>query len=175
WVVEFGWPAAALFYATSGIFLFLVYNLWAEGFPWYLADSYNLGTFVGYYDYAHVLCWVSLLVVLRIAWRRIFPPEASAREWKPAWKWMGALAAAIAVLAVVPEQLPTPQPMGFKYDDTVRYINARSYLELAGILADQHRYLDSMQLASEAKDLSPDWGVDAARIIEMDKAAMQTN
>ena len=73
WIVELGWLATAMFYVTSGIFLFLVYNLWAEGLPWYLANSYALGTYLGYYDYSHLICWISLLLVLWIAAKRIFP------------------------------------------------------------------------------------------------------
>lgn len=180
WVVEQGWAAAALFYTTSGVFLFLVYNLWAQGFPWYLADSYNLGTFVGYFDHVQLICWCSLLVVLWLAWKRIattagwkrllpFPPSPSA------WRWAAGALAALAIYAIVPPQLPTPEPTGGKYDDAVRAINARSYLDLAGELSDRRRYQDSIEAAREAIALSPQSAPEAGDIIAADEKALATS
>lgn len=168
WVVEQGWLAAGLFYATSGVFLFQVYNLWAEGLPWYLANSYNLGTFVGYCDYTQLICWFSVVAVLWIAARRLFRlPPVTLR-----WRWAGALAAAAMIWAVVPPQLPAPAPTGNKYDAAVRSINAQSYLDLAGVLLDQGRYRDSIEAARSAVALTREAEADAAKIIEMDQAAL---
>lgn len=169
WVVEQGWLAAAMFYSASGVFLFLVYNLWAEGLPWYLADSYNLGTFVGYYDYAQLICWVSLLLVLWLAARRLFPIPSL----QPRWGWTtAAAAAALALWAIVPQQSPTPEPTGNKYGDAVRSINAKSYLDLAALLSDRQRYRDSMEAAQAAQGLSPEAASGAADIIAADQAAL---
>ncbi len=168
WVVEQGALAAGLFFTTSGVFLFLVYNLWAQGFPWYLADSYNIGTFVGYYDYSQLLCWISLLMVLWMAWTRLFPsPPAPI-----GWRWAAGVLAAVAIFAIVPPQLPTPEPAGGKYEDTVRSINARSYLDLSALLADRHRYQDSIQTAQEALALTSDSAAEANAIIAADEAAL---
>ncbi len=174
WVVEQGWLAALLFYSTSGIFLFLVYNLWSQGFPWYLANSYDLGTFVGYCDYSQLICWVSLLMVLGLAWKRI---ELTAGS-KPlpalpeAWRWGLGVAAAAFLYAIVPPQLPAPEPTGAKYEDTVRSINARSYLDLAVVLSDGHRYQDSIQAARQAVALMPDLAEEASEIIGNDRDAL---
>jgi hypothetical protein len=173
WVVEQGWLAAALFYSTSGVFLFLVYNLWAQGFPWYLADSYDIGTFVGYYDYSQLLCWISLLMVLWLAWKKLLPMPPAPLV---AWRWIAAVAAAVLIFAVfiviVPAQLPTPQPAGGKYEDAVRSINARSYLDLAAELSDLRRYQDSIQAAREAIALTPESADEANEIIAADETAL---
>jgi len=64
WVVGLGvWPTLT-FYATSGVFLFLVYNFWAQEFPWNLADSIRVGEWHGFLIFFEVLCWVSVLVIL---------------------------------------------------------------------------------------------------------------
>ncbi len=170
WIVELGWLATAMFYVTSGVFLFLVYNLWAEGLPWYLADSYTLGTYLGYYDYSHLICWISLLLVLWIAAKRIFPMRPLPRNWA----WAGAAVATVVIWISVPPQMPMPQPTGNKYEDAVRSINARSYLDLAGVLADDRRYADSIQAAREAMALSPELADEAAQIIASDEAAVGT-
>lgn len=169
WAVEEGWLAAAFLYSASGVFLFQTYNLWAEGLPWYLADSNNIGTLVGYHDYALMICWGSVLCVLWLAWRRVDPAN---RISAPAG-W--ALAAtALLALIIVPHQLPTPRPDGYKYEDTVRWINARDDLELAAVLADNRRYADSMQAARQAMLLSGDALLEAESIIASDQAALES-
>jgi hypothetical protein len=76
WLVPFaaglGAAPAALFYATSGVFLFLVYEFWCQGMPWYLADSIRLADyyFAGL-DYFHVLCWLSVVALAWTCWRQI--------------------------------------------------------------------------------------------------------
>ena len=168
WVVEQGWIAAGLFYASSGVFLFQVYNLWAEGLPWYLADSYNLGTFVGYTDYAQLICWVSLLAVLGLAVKRLFRlPSVAVR-----WRWAGAAAAAALLWAIVPPQLPAPEPTGNKYEPAVRSINARSYLDLAGVLLDRGQYRESIEAARAAAALTDEAAAEASGIIAADEAAL---
>jgi tetratricopeptide (TPR) repeat protein len=161
WVAGLGWAPAALFYAASGVFLFLVYNFWAQGLPWYLADSIHVGDYAGYFDYAQVICWLSVLVALGVSWRSIgiaagwkrtlpFPPLA------PGWRIAGGVLAAWALLWVVPPQLDTPAPPGGKDERAVRSINARSDLDLALLLATSHRYEDSIRAAREALVLTPD-------------------
>lgn len=177
WVVEQGWFAAALLYTTSGMFLFLVYNLWAQGFPWYLADSFNIGTFVGYYDYSQLLCWVSLLMVLWLAWERMrtttgwprvlpFPPVPTG------WRFAAGVLAAAVLFAIVPPQDPTPEPTGGKFEDEVRHINSRSYLDLSTELSGRRRYQDSIETAREAIALYPDSAAEANAIIEADERAL---
>jgi tetratricopeptide (TPR) repeat protein len=161
WVVELGWAPAAIFYAASGVFLFLVYNYWAQGLPWYLADAINVGDYPGYFAHAQLICWFSVLLALMVSWGRIgiaagwkrtlpFPPLA------PGWRIAGGLLAACALFAVVPAQPSTPPPPGGKDARAVRAIMTASNLDLAESLAVDRRYEDSIRAAREALELTPD-------------------
>ncbi len=72
WAVGLGAAPVALYCATSGVFLFLVYDYWSQGMPWYLADSMRAGDyyFAGL-DYFHILCWLSVVALLWTSWRQI--------------------------------------------------------------------------------------------------------
>jgi hypothetical protein len=70
WTVGLGIIPVAFFTAASGAFLFLVYNYWSGGFPWYLADSNCVGDFAGHLDYFQALCWFSVIVLVWAAWHR---------------------------------------------------------------------------------------------------------
>jgi tetratricopeptide (TPR) repeat protein len=161
WVVDLGWAPSAFFYAASGIFLFRVYNYWAQGLPWYLADSINVGEYTGYFDHAQIICWLSVVGALIVSWRRVgmaagwkrifpFPPLA------PGWRFAGAVLGVAAVYAVVPAQIDTPVPPGGKDERAVRAINSRSDLDLSLLLANSHRYEDSIRAAREALALTPE-------------------
>lgn len=161
WVVELGWAPAAIFYAASGVFLFLVYNYWAQGLPWYLADAINVGDYPDYFAHAQLICWFSVLVALGISWRRI----GSAAGWKrmlpfpplaPGWRIAGGLLAACVILWIVPAQPATPPPPGGKDERAVRAITAASDLDLSESLAVDGRYEDSIRAAREALALKPD-------------------
>lgn len=66
----------AFFTLASGAFLFLVYNWWAGGFPWYLADSNYVGDFTPHLNYFLTLCWISVIMLALAVWirRPFFPP-----------------------------------------------------------------------------------------------------
>ena len=173
WVVEQGWLAAALFYSTSGVFLFLVYNLWAQGFPWYLADSYDIGTFVGYYDYSQLLCWISLLMVLWLAWKEIASlPACAARsvaldrrrrrrgfDLRRVYRYS---TGAIAYARSLRRQIRG-----------CRALHQRAQLSgsRSGIVGSQ-RYQDSIQAAREAIALTPESADEANEIIAADETAL---
>jgi hypothetical protein len=70
WTVGVGIIAVAFFTLASGAFLFLVYNWWSGGYPWYLADSNYVGDFSGHLDYFLGICWLSVIVLAVSAWRR---------------------------------------------------------------------------------------------------------
>jgi hypothetical protein len=72
WAVGLGVAPAALYYATSGIFLFLVYDYWSQGMPWFIADSIRVGDyyFAGL-DYFQILCWLSVVALAWTAWRQM--------------------------------------------------------------------------------------------------------
>jgi hypothetical protein len=73
WVVALGPWAALLYYCTSGIFLFLVYNYWTHGLPWYLADAHQAGWWHGYIVGFELLCWMSVIFLLIMLLRQVFP------------------------------------------------------------------------------------------------------
>lgn len=57
WVAGLNLGLALLYYATSGLFLFLVYNYWSGELPWYFADSW-IGIWRGSGRVAEVACWI---------------------------------------------------------------------------------------------------------------------
>jgi hypothetical protein len=69
WTVGVGIIAVAFFTAASGAFLFLVYNWWSGGFPWYLADSNFVGDFSGHLDYFLTVCWLSVIGLAWAVWK----------------------------------------------------------------------------------------------------------
>lgn len=76
WIVGVGIIPATFFTLASGAFLFVVYNWWAGGFPWYLADSNFVGDFTPHLNYFLALCWISVIVLAIAVWirRSLFPP-----------------------------------------------------------------------------------------------------
>lgn len=63
------------FHALAGAsFLFLVYDFWSQGMPWYLADSNRMGDFQGRLDYFQLLCWLSVLWLLLAAVEKVRGP-----------------------------------------------------------------------------------------------------
>ncbi len=70
WVVELGALPTAVLYATSGVFLLVVYNYWSLGFPWYVADSNIVGSWAGHLDFLQLLCWLTVVFVFAVAWKR---------------------------------------------------------------------------------------------------------
>jgi Glycosyltransferase family 87/Tetratricopeptide repeat len=70
WTVGISIVPAAFFTIAGGAFLFLVYNWWAGGFPWYLADSNYVGDFTPHLNYFLTLCWISVIVLALAVWIR---------------------------------------------------------------------------------------------------------
>ena len=79
---------------------FLVYDFWSQGMPWYLADSNRAGDYPGHIDYFQVLCWVTTILLLVIAYRQIQPNQSRAdgmsealsawsriSAYKESWPW----------------------------------------------------------------------------------------
>lgn len=62
WVAGLHLGLALLFYASSGLFLFLVYNFWSGGLPWYFADSF-IGIWGGRTRPVEVACWLTIGLV----------------------------------------------------------------------------------------------------------------
>lgn len=132
WVVGLGSAPAAVFFATSGVFLLLVYNYWSEGLPWYLADSNRVGDYQPHLDYFQVLCWLSILMLAWMAWKQIRLPSWTLRLLqRPAFALL-----LIVVLGLPAEHRLVRDQKRNRVDgrDAARTIRANTYLELAGIL-----------------------------------------
>jgi len=76
WLVPFAaleLGTAALFYSTSAVFLFVIYNFWAGGLPWYFADSTPKGPWskapMGLET--EIICWFSVLMMCLIYFHRV--------------------------------------------------------------------------------------------------------
>jgi hypothetical protein len=92
WAVAAGTAATALYYATGGVFAFLVYTYWSGGLPWYFADARPVSPewWPPPIVVFELLCWASVLAVLWSLLRGltespVFPPAPSAasREGAP--------------------------------------------------------------------------------------------
>jgi Dolichyl-phosphate-mannose-protein mannosyltransferase len=83
WVVGLGLGPALLYYAASGAFLVLVYTYWSQGFPWYLADSGQVGAWPDYASNAGLLCWAVVVVILVLYLRRLAPAPTEPRRVSP--------------------------------------------------------------------------------------------
>ena len=67
WLAELGVVPVALFTLTGSVFVIVVYNFWTLGTPAYLAIAYPWF----HLQYFQALCWISVLLLAFIAWRRI--------------------------------------------------------------------------------------------------------
>jgi hypothetical protein len=63
WVAGLGLAATVLCGVAGGVFQFLVYNFWAGGLPWFLANSDQLGPWRGPLVYYELLCWVAVVMI----------------------------------------------------------------------------------------------------------------
>jgi hypothetical protein len=74
WIVPFAlffgeaWTIAV--YASSGLFLFLVYNYWSQAFPWYYADSLKLGGWPPRLIPFELIAWLVIGLALLAGLRR---------------------------------------------------------------------------------------------------------
>jgi len=157
WVVELGVLATAMYYAVSGIFLFLVYDYWSQGFPWYLADSNRVGDYQGHMDYSQLLCWLTIVLVLWAAWMRMKSgviPERwlSARIPGGAWQVSAGLLTAVLVgyplAGWIREQAPISRIGAGK--DALQEIRAQQYQEISFRLYQLARYQDAVATGEES-------------------------
>jgi Glycosyltransferase family 87 len=71
WVLALGiWPTL-FFYAVSGAFVFVVYNDWCGGFPWYAADALFRPWEVRH-AMLGLLCWAAVAVMLVLYLKQMF-------------------------------------------------------------------------------------------------------
>ena len=160
WVVELGALPTVALYAASGAFLFLVYDYWAQGFPWYLADSNRVGTYVGHFDMSMVLCWLTVAAVLWLAWRRMetdtngtVAASALTRRKLPL---AAGLLFGVVVLLPVARRLVFP-PTFTREDageDALNAIRSGQYRELAAYLFGVGRQEEAQSALAESRRLA---------------------
>jgi len=152
WTVGISLIPVAFFTLASGAFLLAVYNFWAGGFPWFLADSNYVGDFVPHLDYLLTLCWISVIVLACAVWRR--------RAAMPS-RGIVLTAAAVAVpLIVWPVWNQVSRVDYRKYpaaDDHAALIEirAREYAMLSEAYYKMGRYADAVAAATIAVRLAP--------------------
>ena len=157
WAVGLGFAPAALYYATSGMFLFLVYDYWSQGLPWYIADSIRWGDY--YYagiDYFHILCWLSVAGLAWISWRQI----RGRAGWAPAfgrlaapWRRLTLVFASLLILLPAAQWMESRQPgwAGRMPGSAVLSAARKRYLlELSAQLHTMGRLADSAEVAKRA-------------------------
>ena len=166
WTVGLGAIPSAMFYAVSGAFLFLVYDFWSQGMPWYLADSNRAGDYQGHIDYFQVLCWATTILLLVIAHRQIRSNPSRTNgmsEGLPAWSRISAsnriLAMALAgIVFIGAPMLSRLQPPAGNLQarwKEVAAIRSGQYLDLSHLLYQRRRYSDSVKAAETAVNFNP--------------------
>jgi len=159
WTVGLGAIPTAIFYAASGAFLFLVYNYWSQGMPWFLADSNRVGDYQGHFDYYQLLCWLTAILLAVTAARAaglIRKPPSSQQSTAPNRNL--AVALLVAVFVIIPFLLQVVQsPPGNLQarEGEVTATRAAQYLDLSTLLVQRQRYPDAIKAAETALQLDP--------------------
>ncbi len=168
WVVPFVVPLgalpAAILFTFSGAFLFLVYNYWCQGLPWYFADSGRVGPWPASVGVVQLLCWLALVTLLWMAWKKIRNPASPTRPWGLNAGLITLTAVAVVAYAAA-LQIPLQKEGATapaESRNSLRATQAQSYLELSRRLYRLGRYADSTATANEALRLgSPHAGTPA--------------
>lgn len=176
--VGLGAGLALVYYLASGAFVFLVYNYWSEGLPWYLADSNRVGGYPGHLDYSQVLCWLSVLLLLWAALRQnLRRPawESEVLRRLPSSVRMGAVALLMITLVILPawrQANRDARPLG-RLDgaEALRTICAGQYLALSAELYRANRHREAIAVAHDVLGLKPD-SADAFNNIAASSAAL---
>jgi hypothetical protein len=167
WLVELGLATAVVYHVASFVFLFLVYNYWSGGLPWYLADSFRVGDYQDHLDYFQFQCWFVVSIALWVAWKRIkegvsfhhaVPVRVPVlvRSLTVAAFSVASLAYAVSV-QISDDKNAKPGRPGHP-EKIINSIRAKSDLNLMVWLARMGRDRDSDKLAEEAAKLDPEMG-----------------
>jgi len=152
WTIGIGILPTAFFTLATGAFLLAVYNFWAGGFPWFLADSNYAGDFVPHLDYLLTLCWISVIVLACAAWRRR-PPMPARRTI------LIAVALAISVIGrPLWNQVTRVDRRTYPAADdrtALSGIRAREYAMLSEAYYKMGRYTDAVAAARTGVSLDP--------------------
>ena len=159
-VVWLGALPALLYVAASGVFLFLVYDFWSQGLPWYLADSNLIGDYQGHFDYSQVVCWLTMVALLWAAWRqartgRTLEQILRLRVPPPALRLAITSIALLALLWPLSGLRAAASDAGVVMR-ALTAVRAQSSLDLSYLLYQRGRYHDTIVAANETLKLVPD-------------------
>ena len=162
WVVGLGAFPTAIYFTASGVFLFLAYNYWSQGIPWYLADSLRIGDFQGHLDYFQIACWLSVLVVLAFAWKQIY--TAASERHSPAFGRATRIlhvsaASALLLFLVYPAVGPArsdtrPIPWSAR-QHLALFVRSVQFSDLSYQLYSMGRYQEAIAAAQQSVALNP--------------------
>lgn len=145
WIVGVALVPVIFFTAASGAFLFLTYNYWAGGLPWFLSDANYMGDFSPHLDYFLVLCWISVIVLAWVAWK---PPATLTVPRRRTLAVAGAVIF-LVVLYPVRGQLLTDSRTSPEDADRIAltFIRADEQASLSDILYYRDRYAEAVVAA----------------------------
>ena len=163
WVAGLGVVPALVQYATSGLFLFSVYDYWCQGFPWYLADSGAVPDWSGYFEVLQLLAWLSTVLMLGIALVQVRRGNAGrVSESRPRlrWAWCAAGVAGLVFLVFIDIRLGGLQASGETAGErpgrgAIARIHAASRVELALTLYHLERFGEAVAVLDDALTLDP--------------------
>ena len=157
WLAEAGVFPVACFLLTGSVFLFVVYNYWNLGMPWYLAIAYPWAS----HQYFQILCWVSVVVLAASMWLRIrrdTVPELTALRRIPVVFRLAAAALAVALILINPaikrirqDKLAVTPAYA---EDVVLYTQADELHNMAGELYKRGRSQEADEAELQANHLT---------------------
>jgi tetratricopeptide (TPR) repeat protein len=156
WLAELDVIPVGIFVVTSSVFLLVVYNYWNLGMPWYMAIAYPWGS----HQYFQVLCWLSVLLLMFDAWRRIRGNNTIANALLDRFYRMSpnarfsAVAGGIAAFLILPAALHMRRDRFGRqpaYDrDEALFTQADDYRDLAAELSRWGRVSESKTVEMQA-------------------------
>jgi tetratricopeptide (TPR) repeat protein len=163
WVVGLGLLPTAVYYTATGVFMYLVYNWWCQGIPWYMADSIRIGDWNGHLDYFQLACWLSVLLMLAVAWMQIrsAATEESRFSLSPRSTRILQLATAFSLLVLLlfPAALQASRdsidiPWATRQHDAL-VVRSAQFAGLSYQMYSMGRYQDAITAAQQGVQLNP--------------------
>lgn len=129
-----------------------------------MADSYRMGDFQGHLDYFQIMCWLSVLVILIVAWKQM-RTSATDRRLSPSrfsTRTSQFVAVPVALLFLIypafrqarRDTVAIPWPARQQRASNAR---AAQYLDLSSELYRMGRYQDAIAAAQQSVALRPDF------------------
>jgi hypothetical protein len=136
WTAGIGVVPAAMFAAAGGTYLFMTYDYWAGGLPWYMSDFNFPREYSGQLDYPRAVCWLSVVVLAWAAWRRIGSAQRARSVNGTAFEILRGAVACLAMGAILAPLVtralrPDAKPATSGGNPSVTAMNGADYIDLA--------------------------------------------